>query len=76
MPRVVIYPEIGNHVKILKKHFPTDLQNQHFQQAAGTDWLMCEVLRVDIQRHATNSRLDRGVARLRHPSNHLLRFQV
>ena len=69
MPRVIRYPEVGNHVKIQKKHVPTELQNQHFRQAAGTDWLTCEVLRVDIERHANNARLDRRVARLRHPPN-------
>ena len=50
MPRVVRYPEIGNHVKIQKKYVPTDLQNAHFAAAAATDWLTCEVLRLDTDR--------------------------
>jgi len=69
MPRVVRYPEIGNHVKIQKKYVPTDLQNAHFAAAAATDWLTCEVLRLDIQRHGEFARLDRRLATLRHPPN-------
>lgn len=67
MPRSVRYPEIGNHVKIQKKYVPTDLQNAHFAAAAATDWLTCEVLRVDIERHSEHRRLDRRVVTLRHP---------
>lgn len=67
MPRVARYPEIGNHVKILKKHTPTDIQNAHFRAAAAADLLTCEVVRVDIQRHADQPRLDRRIATLRFP---------
>ena len=69
MPRVVRYPEVGNHVKIQKKYIPTALQNEHFREAAATDWLTCEVLRVDIQRNPNHQRLDRRIANLRHPPN-------
>jgi hypothetical protein len=69
MPRRVRYPEIGNHVKIAKKYVPTDVQNRHFGDAAATDMLTCEVVRIDIQRNIDNPRLDRRHAFLRYPPN-------
>jgi hypothetical protein len=69
MPRAVRYPEIGNHVKIAKKYVPTAVQNEHFQAFAATDLLTCEVLRIEIQRHPDNARLDRRFVTLRFPPN-------
>ena len=47
----------------------TDIQNAHFRAAAAADLLTCEVVRVDIQRHADQPRLDRRIATLRFPPN-------